>query len=226
MKRDFLYLIAFLVLIFSFVGHYSNSLETMDNLKNSINVLNDSVTYYTNALGQEVATKRALIGEKKVLNTVLLAKKEENKRLTEALKGFKKVKTANLISTETKIEKVFIPYKDTVACVFDQDFSLQNKYFSIAGNSDQYGIKINSLLIPNKQTIVVGKKRTGFFRSEYKIEVTNSNPHIRVTELESYNFKESKKRIAIGVMAGYGISDEFRFKPFIGVGVSYSLIRF
>ena len=113
--------------------------------------------------------------------------------MTEVLKGFKKVKTANFINTKTKIEKIFIPYKDTVSCVFDKDFSLHDRYFSITGNSNQTGVKINSLLIPNKQTVVVGKKRTGFFRSEYKIEVTNSNPHVRVTELESYNFKESQK---------------------------------
>ena len=198
----------------------------INQLNSNIGAFNDSIHYYTNALNEEVATKRALIGEKGALNAVLFAKKEENRRLTEVLKGFKKVKTANFINTETKIEKVFIPYKDTISCVFDKDFSLSNKHFSIAGNSSQTSVKINSLLIPNKQTVVVGKKQTGFFRSQYKIEVTNSNPHVRVNKLESYNFKVSKKRFGVGFVVGYGVSDEFRFKPFIGIGVSYSLIQF
>ena len=184
----------------------------------NMEVLNDSLHTYENNLGLVVAEKKAFQGEKKELEQLIELQSEQ---LQEALKRTKPT-TATKIVTETKIDTVLIPYKVPVEVNFALPFERDNNNYSIKGLATQKGINIYNLTIPNEQSVVVGKKKIGFMKWEYRAEVTNSNPLITVTDLASFTFKEPKKRFGVGAFAGMAIDGT----PTVGVGVSYNFLSF
>jgi len=59
------------------------------------------------------------------------------------------------------------------------------------------------------------------------ITLTSNNPYINVLEISSIKFDAPKpKRYGIGLQIGYGITREFKASPYVGVGLSYNIIRF
>ena len=191
----------------------------------NMEVLNDSLHTYENKLGLVVAEKKAFQGEKKELEQLI---ELQGKQLQEALKRTKPT-TATKIVTETKIDTVLVPFssnfefhKPTVDFDVFAPFSIKTEFYTIDGVVQDLGVLINSIRIPNEQSVVVGKKKIGFMKYEYRAEVTNSNPLITVTDLASFTFKEPKKRFGIGAFAGMAIDGT----PTVGVGVTYSFLSF
>jgi hypothetical protein len=61
-----------------------------------------------------------------------------------------------------------------------------------------------------------------------EVLVTNDNPYSKVTEMLAYKVTTPKpKHFGLGITGGYGL-DLLNFKPvpFIGVGISYNIIKF
>ena len=179
--------------------------------------LKDSVRYYQNKLGQEIAVKTALNGDKEALELLLSNTESE---LRELAKKFKDVQAAGQIKTITKIDTIKIGYEVPVPFEFSRDWQKKDPFYSISWHSTQEGITINSLEIPNTLSFVIGKKK-----GEYLIEAVNSNPNIKTTGLDSYTLKVPKKRFGLSVFAGYGFGDS-GLTPLVGVGVGYNLIEF
>lgn len=186
--------------------------------QSNLEVLNDSISTYKNDLGHLVAEKKAFEGSRKQLLELI---KTQGEQLQEALKKTKPT-TATKIVTQTRIDTVRVPYEVPVDVEFNLPFSSSTAHYSINGIADNYGVNIYNLTIPNEQSVVVGKKKIGFLKWEYRAEVTNSNPLISVTELNSFTFKDPKKRFSVGAFAGVNING----KSTVGVGAMYSLFSF
>lgn len=195
------------------------------NRESTQEFLNDTVSYFQNELGQEIAHKTALQGDKEVLEILLSTQVDSTGQLKRLVEKYKKISAAGNIITITKFDTLFIPYSG-LASDPEHDFKISNPFYKISGRDLSSGIQIHHLEIPNTLSFAIGKKKTGFWKSEYRIEAVNSNPFVKITGLDSYTFQVPKKRIGISVYAGYGISSNFTFAPQIGVGVSYSLLEF
>lgn len=78
-----------------------------------------------------------------------------------------------------------------------------------------------SLLVDNKFTAVLGKEKGKSF-----IELTTDNPYSKTKSLRVYQKGiKAQKRFGIGPNVSYSIGENFKFKPTIGIGLQYSLIR-
>lgn len=217
MKNTALVILVILLSILNF-HQWRERKEASKTYVSNLEVLNDSISHFKNKQGLWVAERKVFQGNEKQLKELI---KTQGEQLTKAVKSFKKPKAAVKIATETEIDTVFIPYKIELP-PFNISFNEIKKHYSINGFSTEKGIFINSLTIPNEQSVVVGKKKIGFLKYEYRAEVTNSNPLVQVTELTSFNFKEKKNRFHLGPFAGIGSNGNFTF----GFGVSYSLLSF
>ena len=206
-----------IVFLLLFLRQCERTRDADSQADNSIEWLQDSVRYYKNKLGQEIATKTALHGDKEALELLLSNTESELKELA---KKFKDVQTAGQIRTITKIDTIKIGYEVPVPFEFDRLWSKNDRFYSISGHSTQDGITINSLEIPNTLSFVVGKKKGNFI-----IEAVNSNPHIKTTGLDAYSFKLPKKRFGVSLFVGYGISNT-GLSPLVGIGFGYNLIEF
>ena len=84
-----------------------------------------------------------------------------------------------------------------------------------------------SVQMRNEYEVTIGKKKNGLFKDrEHEVTVTNLNPNTYTDELRTFTVKEKPKNIGIGLQIGYGVSSGgIAPMPYLGVGVSYNLIR-
>ncbi len=196
MKQHFIYIGIILLLFFLLFKGCNDRAYERKVTESKIEFLNDTISYYQNELGQEVAEKVVLQGNEKTLEVLLSKTIDSTQQLKKLVKGFKKVDAAGNISQVVTIDSIFIP-------------EYSGKPFELN----------------NTLSFVIGKTK-GFFNSEYKIRAVNSNPMIQTVGLDSYVFKPAKKRFGVGIQVGYGVGANFALTPYIGIGLSYDLIRF
>ncbi len=199
--------------------------ELQREASNNVDFLNDSIRYYKNSLGQEIAVKTALNGEKNALEVLLSKQIDSTGQLKRLVSKFRNVDAAGNITTITKIDTIKIGFEVPIPCEFHREWEKASEFYSISGESDQNGITINSLSVPNTLSFAIGKRKKGWFNSEYVIEAVNSNPNITTIGLDSYSLKVPQKRFGISLFAGYGMSSD-GLSPLIGIGVGYNLIEF
>lgn len=218
------YLFAILFLIL-FINQCNETRSIIQENENTSEFLNDTISYYTNEVGQVVASRTALQGEKNALETLLSKQIDSTGQLKRLVKKFRKVDAAGNITQSTLIDTIAIPFEVPVPCKFHRDWEKNTEYYSIKGTSDQNGISLNEIKIPNTLSFAIGKKKKGWFSSEYVIEAVNSNPLVNTLGLDSYSIKVPKKRFGVSLFAGYGISSD-GLSPIVGIGLGYNLLEF
>ena len=187
---------------------------------NNIAALTDSLGHYKNKEGVWVAEKKLFQGTEKDLRQVI---KSKDKSFQKLLKSFKKPVAAATVKTVTQIDTVFVPYETKIDLpVFELPFSKVAKHYSIKGVSTNKGVGISEVSIPNTQNVVIGKKKIGWFKNEFRIEIENSNPLIMTTDLDGFSFRPKPKRFGLGVFVGYSTDLEV----VIGVGINYNILSF
>ncbi len=214
------------VVVFAFlwIRSCSEKRNLEKNFAANLEVLQDSVVYYTNKDGQEVASRLAMQGEKQSLQLLLASQKDSTNQLKNLVKYYKNVAAAVHTETITKIDSIEVPYY-IEGPDFNVPFSLQQKWYELSGRSTNNGLFLDNITIPNSQSIVIGDKKTGFFKTQFRMDVVNSNPYITTTGIDGYSHTERRKRAGVGVFAGYGFSAN-GLSPILGIGVSYDLFQF
>jgi hypothetical protein len=90
-------------------------------------------------------------------------------------------------------------------------FSKEDKWFSIDGEVQKDGIKVDSLKIQNESSVTIGYKKSGFLglKSEPLVEIKNTNPYLSVTKMNNVVVKPNKNIFrsklfwgGIGVLGG------------------------
>ena len=194
---------------------YSEKVST-----NNIETLTSDIKEFKTKQGLWASEKQAFQGTEKDLKQIIKSKDEAFQKL---LKTFKKPVAAAVIKTVTEIDTVFIPYEKKFELPeFNLDFNADTKHYTIHGTSTNKGVNIWDISIPNTLNLVIGKKRTGFLKYGYKINVENSNPNIKTTNLDGFDFQPKPKRFGLGIFVGYSTELEV----VIGVGVFYNPISF
>lgn len=222
LRLSWLHLVV-LGLVFALMQQCGENKSLKNEVSSAHEVFRDSIRYYKNKTGEMVASKRALEGSEASLQLLIEELKDSTQQLRGLVKHFKKVAAALQTKTSTVITDIEVPYE-----IPGQDFSIPfekiNPFYRIAGRSTSAGLFLDNITIPNTQTIVIGDRKEGFFKREFRMDVVNSNPYITTEEMNSFVYKEKQKRLGIGLSAGYGFSKE-GLSPFVGLTINYSLIR-
>jgi len=192
--------------------------KDVERFKTNAAVLKEDLSFTKSKLGQEIAGKSALEVTLKELKKGYWIKDDS---LTDITRKFKKIQSATIIKTVVEIDSIKIPYKNPANEYFNQSWSKETPLFAISGISTNSFMQINTLRLFNTQRLVIGTEK-GFFNNTLSVKVTNSNPHIKTTELLTQSVTIPNKRFGVGFFAGINITG----KPTVGVGVSYSLFRF
>lgn len=218
MKKHIPYILVVILAILLF-RQCERTREAESRSNTTINYLTDSISYYKNKYGQEVAIRSAIYGEKRELELLL---QNTSEQLADLAKRYRKLQAAGEVGQEVRIDTVRVEYEVPVPCDFFWNWtkSVQNQY-TISGTADQHGITIDSLLIPNTLSFVVGKEK-----GKFTFSAINSNPLIKTTSLDAYTLDIPQRRFGISVFTGYGLSSNFQLMPILGVGVTYDLFQF
>lgn len=152
----------------------------------NILALQDSVKYHKNKFGNEVASKLALQLTAKELQKSVKNGSIENNKLKEAIKKYKKVIATVQTTQEVTIDTIYIPFKDTIKCVFRKNFEIRDKWYQFNQTITNKGFKITDFkLTPNNQTVVFGWKKNGWFKNpQAVVEITNLSPLFKQTKIK------------------------------------------
>jgi hypothetical protein len=220
--KNFIQIVVIIILAVLLLNQCRISADEKKVSKNNIEAYNDTVSYYQNKLGLEVAEKQSFKGTAAQLAIYFEAEKAKNKQLLESVRKFKKLENAATVNQTIQIDSVDIPFNIPVPFEFSRSFSKHTEFYSFAGVTNQFGHTIN-FMAKNAQTSVTGVKSIGWLSSEYRTEITNSNPHIKTKDFQKFNFIKKEKRFGIGFSVGFG----FHYKGFfVGPSVNYSIIKF
>jgi len=192
--------------------------KDVERFKTNAAVLKEDLSFTKSKLGQEIAGKSALEVTLKELKKGYWIKDDSLRDIT---RRFKKIQSATIIKTVLEIDSIKIPYQNPGNEYFKQSWSKITPHFTITGVSTNAYTRIDSLTLLNTQRLVIGTEK-GFFNNTLSVQVTNSNTHIKTTELLTQSVTIPNKRFGVGFFAGIDITG----KPNVGVGLNYSLFRF
>lgn len=106
----------------------------------------------------------------------------------------------------------------------------EDRYLSIVTQEDSTGSpqKLNYAYNAELNIANFSQRKNFWNKERHYIDVSSPDKNFKIYGLEHYK-KEiyiRPKSVGIGLQFGYGITDDFRISPYMGVGVSYNLIRF
>ena len=193
----------------------SNNIE---RFRTNAAALKEDISFTKSKLGQEIAGKSALEVTLKELKESYWIKDDSLRDIT---RRFKKVQSATIIETVVEIDSIEIPYQTPGKEYFKREWSKITPHFTITGVSTNAYTRIDSLTLLNTQRLVIGTEK-GFFNNTLSVQVTNSNPYIKTTDILTQSITIPNKRFGVGFFAGVDVLG----KPTVGVGLNYSLFRF
>lgn len=192
-----LWLIILVIIAGGFFWKFDSNRQKKLNEQNL--AVSDSLTIYKTMYNQEVASKQVYVTQTnkfKFLNDSLR---------TIIKKGFKEPETVIITKTVTRIDTLYKPYKVPINFQFKRNFVFADNHYRFSGISTNLGIRLDTVRIYNKQSIVFGEKKRGIIYAD----IVNSNPYIYTTDIKSYTYKPKKKwyekwyiTIPAGVAAG------------------------
>lgn len=125
-----------------------------------------------------------------------------NDSLSEALDniGIKKPEVIIQFKERIVLKEVEIRFTDSIPCdPFFMPFRKSEPFYLISGSVKNNGITLDSIYMPNSQSVVLGTKKNGLFKkNDHIVTVQNTNPYITTTGITSYTIKDRKKWFQTG----------------------------
>lgn len=205
MNKDKIYISTIIIVIIVFLFRESfNRMETNKLVADIANYKTESTVYKTK-LGLEINTNRALSLQTQDQMKSLLA---SNDTMREWVKEFKEIKGGVVIKETTIIKEVAVPFDRNIPCDFKPfPAKKETKDFQFYATIANTGLTLDSLKVPNESKIIIGEKRKGFLnlKSELVVDVNNSNPYIKTSNISGFVYEPKKKwyeRMWVNFVAG------------------------
>jgi hypothetical protein len=172
------------------------------NEVSDLSLYKDTVMHYKTGNGVLVSYNKAL----KVDYNILMSSNRDLEKKLHDLK-IKKPTYITIEKSEVLIDSIKIQLTDS------STFDVDSPYYSISGHVKDKLLTLDTLLIPDIQSVVIGKKKSGFLQSKsYIVTVTHSNPYISTIGLQSYDIKYKKT-----------IFEKWWFQGLVGFGIGYTI---
>jgi hypothetical protein len=172
-----------------------------------VEALNSQSKVYKLKNGQLVTSVETLSYSNSQLKNSIVMKDKKVKELTNK---FSKVQSLTKYVTNTKFDTIELRYKDTVPCVFERKDSLLKEWYHIAYKSNQKGIEITELSIPDSVIVVTGIKRKWFLGKQTQTtDITHANPFVQTNNVQHIEVVTQKKwydtflfKVGLGFIGG------------------------
>ncbi len=202
-------LILLVVFMLLYVESCTDGAKAEKTYENNLVAMN-SKQYNLNLKNGELATQKAiLVSTEKQLRQQIYMKDDTIKVLLEKIKNPVAVIKWK---TRTVFDTVFFPYAEgPLEMDFVRTFNKQHPWYSISGEVNKFGVKLNSPSFPNEQRLVVG-----YVKGRATATITNSNPFIVTENLEGQVIEMPKKHWVVSLGGGWNPVHGWYFGPFFG----------
>jgi len=148
----------------------------------NIEALNSQAKFYKLKNGQLVTSVENLSYTNSQLKSSLLMK---DKKVKELFNKFSNVKSVTKYVTNTKFDTIKLTYQDSVPCNFEKIGSDLKEWYHIAYKSNQKGVDITELSIPDSVIVVTGDKRKWFWGKRTSVtDITHANPFVETESIQ------------------------------------------
>ena len=173
----------------------------------NIDALNKELTTYELKNGQLVTSVENLNYTKEQFKKSLLMKDKKVKELTDK---FSNIKSITKIVTNTKFDTIKLVYNDSIPCNFERVGSDLKQWYHIAYKSNQKGVEITELSIPDSVIVATGDKRKWFWGKRTSVtDITHANPFVETESIQHIEVVQPSKwydstilKIGIGFIGG------------------------
>lgn len=157
-----------------------------DTNSHNIVTYNDTIKIFRDKYNRTVA-------EKKSYEVSLSDVKSLNDSLKDIIKDYK---PTVITKWKTKIvykDSIHIKYDTILPVDFNIPFTYKSKWLIFSGRSKNTGLDINLIEIPNEQSLVIGYKKDGFFKTPYaNVSIVNTNKYIEFEQIDSYIIRPNR----------------------------------
>lgn len=182
------------VVVLFFLREFQNQ-KLKDDLINDIARYKDSAQYYSikiNGMAVDIAFNKSLQVKNKEQLEALIKK---NDTLAKIVSKFRTINSTTIIKEVISIKHDTIKIDNQIPCDF-KPFKVRkdSTYYNFVGTISPKFFSIDSLAIPNKQSVIIGRRKLGFLKgTEERVEIVNSNPLIKTTNIDNYIISKPKK---------------------------------
>ena len=104
-------------------------------------------------------------------------------------------------------------------------FSLKSKWVDITANMGNDG-KIGLMYEARDSISFVSYEKGGLLsKKKIYLQGVSHNPNTRITGIEHLEIIPKDRRLGLGVVAGLGLTSRGGVTPFVGIGVSYNIVK-
>lgn len=153
----------------------------------------DTAHYYKLMDSVHVATNSVLLLDNSNQIKELAASKDDT--IKKLLAHFKSVQTVVITKSDFRLIHDTINFHDTIPCDFKPIAITKNKtYYKLFGTLTKTNLVIDTLVVPDKVTLVVGEKGTGFLKLQRNttVDILHSNPYVYTSTIQGYVVHEKK----------------------------------
>jgi hypothetical protein len=173
----------------------------------NIEALNSQTNVYKLKNGQLVTSVENLQYTNSQLKNSLLMK---DKKVKELINKFSNVKSVTKYVTNTKFDTIKLVYQDSIPCNFERIGSDLKEWYHIAYKSNQKGVEITELSIPDSVIVVTGDKRKWFWGKRTSVtDITHANPFVETESIQHIEIVQPAKwydstilKIGVGLIGG------------------------
>ena len=173
----------------------------------NIEALNSQTKVYKLKNGQLVTSVENLSYTNKQLKNSILMKDKKVKELTDK---FSHIKSITKYVTNTKFDTISLVYTDSIPCNFERVGSDLKDWYHIAYKSNQKGVEITELSIPDSVIVATGDKRKWFWGKRTSVtDITHANPFVETESIQHIEVVQPTKwydstilKIGIGFIGG------------------------
>lgn len=205
--------IIIVVLIFMNIRQCDTNKDLQKTASHNIEALTDSMKTYKTLSGDAAVEKKLLIGDIDLL-------KQTNDSLYRRLNNMQVKNPSQVVYIKNDVEHekhdtLFIVNKADTTHTFDFSNKWRELSGSISIKDTTLNLSINKDAVHLDYTLAI---------SNGKAYVTSSNPYVKFTNIDGITLPTVKqKHWHIGPSTGVGLGTDLTIRPFIGIGISYSL---
>jgi competence protein ComGC len=206
-NKNRIYVVVLLVLCLILLSQLFQKCESEKLQLANIKALNSQTKVYKLKNGQLVTSVENLHYTNSQLKSSLLMK---DKNVKELVNKFSNVKSVTKYVTNTKFDTIKLVYKDSIPCNFEKVGSDLKEWYHIAYKSNQKGVEITELSIPDSVIVVTGEKRKWFWGKRTSVtDITHANPFVETESIQHIEIVKPAKwydstifKIGVGFIGG------------------------
>ena len=206
-NKNRIYIVVLLVLCLILLSQLFQKCESEKLQLANIEALNSQTKVYKLKNGQLVTSVENLHYTNSQLKSSLLMK---DKNVKELVNKFSNVKSVTKYVTNTKFDTIKLVYKDSIPCNFEKVGSDLKEWYHIAYKSNQKGVEITELSIPDSVIVVTGEKRKWFWGKRTSVtDITHANPFVETESVQHIEVVRPAKwydstifKIGVGFIGG------------------------